>query len=269
MAAGTATVNRRHDPARLAWRWAWLGAALGLVVALVLFAPARWLASLVQQVSQGRLLMHDARGTVWNGSAQLTLTGGVGSQDAAALPGRLSWQLTPGWLGAGMRLRADCCMPEPLRAHWQARWNGWQATLSDNVSQWPAEWLVGLGTPWNTLQVRGALHLSTQGLNLAWAAGRLVLTGQAQLDALNLSSQLSTLQPMGSYRFSLQGGASPTLAFQTLRGRLQLSGSGQWVGGQLRVQGEATAEPQYLDALSNLLNLIGRRDGARSIIKIG
>ena len=144
-----------------------------------------------------------------------------------------------------------------------------QVTLSDAQSQWPAGLLAGLGTPWNTIQPQGDLYLSTQGLTLAWAAGRLLLTGAAQLDAMNLSSHLSTLRPMGSYRFSLTGGTPVTLALTTLQGSLQISGSGQWVGGQLRFNGEASAVPEHQAALSNLLNLIGRRNGARSIIKVG
>jgi general secretion pathway protein N len=74
---------------------------------------------------------------------------------------------------------------------------------------------------------------------------------------------------MGSYRFSLTGGTPVTLALTTLQGSLQISGSGQWVGGQLRFNGEASAAPEHQAALSNLLNIIGRRNGARSIIKVG
>ena len=74
---------------------------------------------------------------------------------------------------------------------------------------------------------------------------------------------------MGSYRLTLQGGAAPTLALQTLQGDLQLSGSGQWVGQRLRFSGEASAAPEREGALSNLLNIIGRRNGARSLITLG
>ena len=97
----------------------------------------------------------------------------------------------------------------------------------------------------------------------------MVLEGQAQLDALSMSSRLSTLRPMGSYRLTLQGGATPTLGLQTLQGALQLSGSGQWVGQRLRFTGEASAAPEREGALSNLLNIIGRRNGARSLITLG
>ena len=91
----------------------------------------------------------------------------------------------------------------------------------------------------------------------------------AQLEATGLSSRLSTLKPMGSYRMTLNGGATPTLRLETLEGSLQLSGTGQWVGSRLHFNGVASAAPEREAALSNLLNIIGRRSGARSIITLG
>lgn len=264
--------TRRGAPAggRSAWGWALAGALLGALPALAVFAPAQWLASTVARASGGQVQLAQARGTVWNGSAQLVLTGGLDSQDAAALPGRLNWQLRPTW-GGGVRalVRAACCTPEPLRLQVQPRWGGAQLTVQDNQSQWPAALLTGLGTPWNTLQLQGQLALHTSGLNAEWASGRMLLAGQLQLDALALSTRLSTLRPMGSYRLLLEGGAVPTLQLTTLNGALQMQGSGQWVGKRLRFEGEATAEPEREAALSNLLNIIGRRRGARSLITLG
>ena len=94
------------------WGWAAWGGALGLAGALLLFAPAHWLGGAVAQASRGQLLLNDARGTVWNGSAQLVLTGGQGSVDTAALPGRLEWRLRPRWeIGrASCRERVSNCV---------------------------------------------------------------------------------------------------------------------------------------------------------------
>ena len=91
-------------------RWALLGAVLGGLIAAVVYAPAAWLANTVQDATGGRLLLADARGTVWNGSAVMVLTGGAGSRDASALPGRLNWTL--GLDGAAFALRARhlCCI---------------------------------------------------------------------------------------------------------------------------------------------------------------
>ncbi|WCM92501.1 type II secretion system protein N [Acidovorax sp. NCPPB 2350] len=249
--------------------WALAGCLLGALPALLTFAPAQWLAQGVERVSGGQVLLAQARGTVWTGSAQVVLTGGHGSADQAALPGRLQWQVRPAWTGLRALLSADCCTAAPLAARITPRWGGVHVAIADGQSQWPAAVLSGLGTPFNTLQPQGQLALRTQGLALDSAAGRLVVEGQAQLDALGMSSRLSTLRPMGSYRLALRGGEVTTLTLSTLDGALRLTGSGRWIGQRLRFEGEATAAPEREGALANLLNIIGRRTGARSLITVG
>ena len=261
--------SRTMSPTRTPWTWALSGAALGLLLALLLFAPARWLSLPLQAATGGQLLLGDARGTLWNGSSELTLTGGPGSSDSSTLPGRLAWRLQPGWGQLHISVLADCCMQTPLALELLPRWGGAQLRMADQRSQWPALLLTGLGTPWNTIRAEGQLALSSQAFSAQWVHGRLALQGQLQIDAVDMASRLSTLRPMGSYRFVLAGGDTPRLDLSTTQGSLQLSGSGQWTDGRLRFEGEASAAPGRQDALSNLLNIIGRREGARSIIKVG
>ena len=251
------------------WAWACWGAALGLLAALALFAPARWLAASVADATGGRVLLDDPRGTVWDGSARLLLAGGAGSNDVTALPARLDWRILPAWNGLRAELNASCCTSQPLALRATPRWGGATLRLGDQRSQWPAAVLAGLGTPWNTLQIDGDLLLSTQGLSVEWVQGRLAVAGRAELTASRVSSRLSTLKPMGSYRITLTGGSPSTVRLETLDGALRLAGDGQWVGSRLRFRGIASAAPDREAALSNLLNLIGRRAGPRSIITIG
>ena len=252
------------------WGWAITGALTGLLLALLLFAPARWLAALVRQASGEQVTLFAPRGGFWQGSAQLVLSGGPGSRDQAALPGPVTWRIRPTWTGVALQLSAACCTPQALNISLTpAGWGGVRLLVADAQSSWPAGLLAGLGTPWNTVQVQGQLVASTTGFQAEWIKGRLSLTGRVQLDATQISSRLSTLQPMGSYRVTLQGGPSPSLQLETLDGSLQLSGQGQWVDQRLRFEGVASATPENVEALSNLLNIIGRRNGARSIIKVG
>ncbi|HYD76812.1 type II secretion system protein N [Ramlibacter sp.] len=261
--------NRLASAPAAPWRWAGGGLLLGLVFALLLFAPAQWLAARVAGATGGQVLLQDARGTIWNGSARMVLTGGPGSSDAAALPSRLQWRLRPAATGAHVVLTTECCTPEPLALDWRFGWNARTLRVADGRSQWPASLLTGLGTPWNTLQLEGQLDLRTESLLLQWAEGRLSVAGQAVLTAERVASRLTTLRPMGSYKLALTGGDVPALRLSTLDGPLRLSGNGQWVASKLRFTGEASAEPEREAALSNLLNIIGRRDGARSIITLG
>jgi general secretion pathway protein N len=245
-----------------------LGALLGLLSALVLFAPARWLTGSIESATGGRLLLAEPRGTVWSGSAQLSLTGGAGSTDAIALPSRVDWTLRLAPTGLVAQLATECCAARPVVLRIRPRWGGSEIQVSDSQTQWPAALLAGLGTPWNTLQLDGNLVLETRGLSVEWVEGRLSVAGRAELAAQRMSSRLSTLRPMGSYRMTLLGGDTPTLTLDTLEGSLNLSGRGQWVGSRLRFSGTASAAPDREVALTNHLNFMGQGFGARSIITI-
>ncbi|HSW16823.1 MAG TPA: type II secretion system protein N, partial [Ramlibacter sp.] len=180
------------------------------------------------------------------------------------------WRMRPDLAGVRLQVTTDCCAPQPIKLRLSPRWGGGSVTVADGAaSQWPASLLAGLGTPWNTLQFDGDLQLSTRGFAVEWTEGRVRMEGQADVQALRMASRLSTLRPIGSYRVSVTGGATPGVQLSTLEGALQLRGNGQWVASKLRFSGEASAEPDRAAALDNLLNIIGRREGARSVITIG
>lgn len=256
-----------------AWRYAVGGALLGLVTAAVLWAPAQWLAWGVAQASQGQVQWLSPRGTVWQGSAQLLLSGGIGSRNPQALPGRLHWTLAPNWNGLRLGWQADCCTTETGKLQVALGWNTVSVQTSDHRSNWPAALLIGLGAPWNTLQAQGQLQLRTEALQLHWAQGRLQMQGLAELSLNQMSSRLSPVKPMGSYRVALtgtpEGTPTPNLALSTLQGPLLLSGQGQWVGQRLRFTGEASAAEGHEAVFDNLLNILGRRQGARSVLSLG
>lgn len=255
-------------------RWAATGALVGALLGVLAFAPAAWLAHAVQTGSDGQVIFNDARGTVWSGSAVPVLSGGTGSRTATALPGRLHWAL--GWDGGALalRLRHACCLHGEPVLHLRPGIGRLRIELPvapEALGEWPAAWLAGLGTPWNTLQLAGALRLRTPGLALERVQGRWRIEGQATLDVDDLASRLSTLPSLGSYRLQLSGDAvgAAQLALSTADGPLQLHGAGQWAGAGLHFRGEARAEEGAERALDNLLNIIGRRQGARSLIAIG
>lgn len=260
--------------ARAPWRAAACAALLGLLLATVLFAPARWLAMALDAGSGGRVQLANPRGTVWTGQADLLLTGGPGSRDQAALPQGVRWRLAPTWTGGPalrLALHMPCCTPEGVTSRLRPVAGGFEWTLEAGQSRWPTAVLAGLGTPWNTLQLAGELRLDSPGLRVRWVQGRTQLAGSLRVDALGLSSRLSTLAPLGSYRLTLAApdGDNTQLTLDTLNGALVLTGEGQWVGGRLRFKGEAQASQDHEAALSNLLNIVGKRSGRRSLIALG
>lgn len=263
--------NHLHTPP---WRSAVIGLLCGLVISLVVMAPARWLNGTVIDLTGGRLRWHDIQGTVWSGSAQWALSDGMESKNELAIPGRISWawsiHLQPRPT-LELQLSMPCCSANPISA---------QLVWADSLPQLmvqdipatsplriPAKLLSALGAPMNSLQPEGTLALSGQSIrvplrNASWS-------GQLQLDIENLQSSISTLQTLGSYRLQIQGGSETTLELSTIKGGLILQGQGQLLGGRWHFQGFGQASPENEAALSNLLNIIGRRQGSRSIIQIG
>jgi general secretion pathway protein N len=257
-------------------RWGVAGALVGALLALPLFAPAAWMASAVQSASGGRVLLLAAEGTVWNGSALPALAGGEGSRDASLLPSRVHWRLRPAWDGLRLHLTQACCLTGELAMRIKPGLGRVALDIPPapgGLGQWPAAWLAGLGTPFNTLQLGGSVRLATGGLTVESVQGRWRLTGGADVELLNVSSRLSTLDTLGSYRVALRGGQAgsdnATLTLDTIDGALRLSGSGQWAGSKFRLRAEARAADGQEGALTNLLNIIGRRQGALSVIAIG
>ncbi|MFO1339700.1 MAG: type II secretion system protein N [Burkholderiaceae bacterium] len=267
-----------HAGAPRLGRWAVGGALLGGALALLAFAPAAWLADAVSSASNGRLLLAEAEGSLWHGSALPVLTGGPGSKDAAVLPSRLDWSLSPFFGGLRLKLSQGCCIEPGLELELRPGWNRLSMTVKPapaGVGHWPAAWLEGLGAPWNTLRPGGQLRVATQGLTLESQAGAWTVRGRADLDWLQASSRLSTLDALGSYRIGLAGAAEgaaaarPAISLRTLDGALQLTGNGQWTERGIKFNGDARAAPGFEPALNNLLNIIGRRNGASSVISIG
>lgn len=257
-------------------RWAIGGALAGALLAAITYAPASWLANALFDLSGERLLLADAQGSIWTGQAVVVLAGGPGSRDASALPGRLQWKLRPSWRGLKLRARQECCLNGELKLELRPTLSGFTLLLParpDGIGRWPARWLSGIGTPFNTLQLGGTLQLATPDvLTLQVVQGRARLSGTVDLTLQGISSRMSPLDQLGSYKLLVrgdEGSAGAQLNLQTLDGALRLAGDGQWTGARLRFRGQADAAPGQEGALANLLNIIGKRQGALAVISIG
>jgi general secretion pathway protein N len=148
------------------------------------------------------------------------------------------------------------------------------------LGQWPMGWLEGRGFPWNTIHPGGVLTLSTHNLSFALKGGHWSTLGSAQAEVRQASSRLTTLDSLGTYRVLIQpdpstqirpgDGATRDLVWiSTLDGALLIDGRGLIGATGVRIRAEAHAAPGSEAALNNLLNLIGRRNGASSAISIG
>jgi len=148
------------------------------------------------------------------------------------------------------------------------------------LGQWPMGWLEGRGFPWNTIHPGGVLTLSTHNLSFALKGGHWSTLGSAQAEVRQASSRLTTLDSLGTYRVLIQPDPSTQLQpgegatrdlvwISTLDGALLIDGRGLIGATGVRIRAEAHAAPGSEAALNNLLNLIGRHNGASSAISIG
>ena len=250
------------------WWAALSGALLGLVLVLVYFAPALWLSLAVARLSGERVILAEPVGRIWAGSARLVLTGGAGTQSAVVLPGRVSWRAALAGLSLRVDMRPECCAVQPVQLLIKPGLRQHAVNIQYLDLDLPAYLLTGLGTPFNTLGFKGRLIVRSKALDLRLQGAQWQLQGDADMQLLQLSSSLSTLPELGNYQLGLKGGAVPSVSLATQSGALLMQGAGKWQDGRFGFDGEASAAEGYEAALANILNIIGRRDGARTRIKI-
>ena len=232
--------------------------ALTVVLTLLVFFPATWVGSLVEQRTGGRLTLGDAQGTLWRGSA---FVGGAASGDSPVtplLPGRFSWRISSLALVGMVDLQLENSEALAQPVNFKGGWSQW--TLSPSALLLPAEGLSGLGAPLNTIAPSGAMRLSWTGLELSLAERQIAVNGRTTLEMTDMASRLSAIRPLGSYALALDWtGQQAQLTLSSVKGPLLLSGKGSLNNGRLRFSGQAEAAKGQEDALANLLNLLGQR----------
>lgn len=247
---------------RIAAALPWLGiAAVSCVAMLLALFPAAWVTPQVAKATQGHVNFIDPQGSLWNGSATLMLAAGTDASGATVLPGRVEWQTAFWPLLTGrfhVSVRQTDAMPKPTTL--DATWGGAKLSASDIAL--PAALLSGLGAPFNTLDLKGTVHV-------AWTEWHLIrknLFGRFDVTLNDMVSRVSQVKPLGSYRILLQAqGAASTLDLSTLKGPLLLSGHGTITANGTSFHGEASSAPQERDNLGGLLNLLGRPTGTGTV----
>jgi general secretion pathway protein N len=264
--------------------WIVAGCVAGLLAVLWVVAaqaPAAWVDLALLRLTEGRVRLADATGTVWAGRGRLVLadvegrdrrSDGVRAAAASSatvpgvvLPGAFRWQLSPWPLLVGMldaRIEHDS-MGRPALVTGRAD----ELRISPGTLTLPPVDLDRLGSPWNTIRPAGTLTVSWE--NVTLRSGR--FDGRASIELAEAASALTPVRPLGTYRIEVVGsGAQARVGMTTLSGPLKLQGQGTWdVRGGLRFTAEARADASEQDRLQTLLGLLGVRDGERTIIRIG
>ena len=222
------------------------------LITLLITAPASLLDRYMQYVSRGRLVLANASGTIWHGSA----TPALRSQE-----GRLIALQTLHWDVAALSMLTG-------KIKVLLQWNGlptakaMEAALSfDQIELHhalfllPARMLSEISPILKPSQLRGQLKLQSEHLIFS----RHGIDGSAIIDWQQASSALSSIDPLGNYHLTLNGaGESINIGLATTSGALLLEGQGSWSAARgLEFHGKAHASPGNQDNLSELLHHIG------------
>ena len=266
--------------------WSWTSRIAAVVVGLfvmiavvVATAPANWLAQFLAARTQGRVLLADARGTIWSGNAVLALGSpvtedrnemrGAGEDGARlALPGRISWTLQiVRTLAPVLHLTHDGVLLQPV----ELRYSDGDLAISAGAAVLPTSMLRLAGTPLNTLQPEGRSEMRW-GATRIDARGRLI--GEGTVGIADLALAVSPVKPLGDYRVAWTSNANGlTWQIATEHGPLELNGSGSVSGRrvQMRVTAKAAADAPPADAarLKTLLNTIGTHGGTEAVMEMG
>jgi general secretion pathway protein N len=250
-----------------------VAAALLAALGVMLWqAPASYLSSALSRASGGRVELGEVEGTVWRGQGALLLDPGGGHAGGRTrLPGTTRWRVAALPLLFGnlhVELANPAVLEAPLDLHLDRARNG---SLEADRLRLPAEALVGLGAPWNTVEPGGQLTLEWDTLRLS--AGE--LRGGLRLQWDGASSRLSPVVPFGSYRVECDGvfpGAQ--LSLRTLAGPMEMNGDGTIdADHRLQFRGTARVRPGTDAAtatqLAGLITLLGPRDGDAAVLNFG
>jgi general secretion pathway protein N len=227
------------------------------------------MSTVLEKQTGGRLSLGDAQGTLWNGSAFLGGAPGNGAAVAPLLPGRFSWRVSPlalvGRVDAALAQTHALSQPVRVPGTRNAR------SVSPAAITMPAERLVALGAPLNTLQPSGRMTLSWQPLQIARQGQQVAMTGAMQLLLDDIASRLSPIRPLGAYKVTLDWrGQQAQMLLSSIHGPLLLSGAGSLDRGRMKFSGRAQAEAGQEQRLANLLNLLGQRrsEGGKDYISL-
>ncbi|MDR6492840.1 type II secretion system protein N [Paraburkholderia sp. 22099] len=236
-------------------------AVLSAAVVMLALLPAAWITPQFARQTRGHVNLVDPAGSLWHGSATLMLAAGSDMSAPTLLPGRIEWRTSFWPLFTGrvrMTMRQSEAMPEPITVDATPR----SATVTPGELAVPASLLSGLGAPFNTLDLQGEVRLSWSD----WRSFNKEAFGQLTVTLNDVSSRVSPVKPLGSYRVLFQAqGASSTVELTTIKGPLMLDGSGTVSAASTSFRGTASAAPEARDILAGLLNLLGRPSGPGTV----
>lgn len=239
-----------------------LSLALVMTITIVIYQfPVSIVSGFLGSRTECRVLLHQAIGTIWNGSASLGFSEnqlvGDGCRKPTALTERFSWQTQCSLRKMVCRIEiASSALEKPIQIT-----NGFNQTqVSSGQLKVPTSILEAFGNPWKTLRPRGELIAHWDELQKGE-----INKGNIRIDLRNLSSPISFVKPLGSYEIKVNMTDSGTVFFlATVAGPLLLNGRGSYneiANDSLNFSGIASSSPESRESLIGLLSILGKKDG--------
>lgn len=258
----------------------WLALVIACLLVVLRQMPVSWVSGSLASQTACRVMLQQAIGTIWQGSAALAFsepnaTEG-GCRDPMSVTERFHWTTS-------CKLFSMSCNTEvqfaALEQTQKIEWSLGNTQIAANEIKLPANVLEGLGNPWSTLRPRGELgarwtdiHLSNVAAGslaqfTGLGAGNTPSSGVIRIIISNLTSPISPVKPLGGYEIAANiadTGMNWTLS--TTSGPLLLKGQGEFSnkagsGKGMQFSGEANASPESQESLIGLLSLLGKKDG--------
>lgn len=226
---------------------------LFFLLAAAILWPAASLAPWIDSASNGKLRLVSAEGRLWSGSGVLQARTGDSASwhSAQEIRWQLRWsELWRGQIGvdagfekgsAQARVGSDGIFIERLDASLSASLLG--ALLPGAVGRYG--WA-------------GSLNARSDGFGYSWQGG--IYRGEISLQWDDAAVAEIPGGELGDYRIRMVGeGQNLRFDLATMRGRLQITGSGELSANALRFNGEASAGGPSATQLHNLLRTLGRQ----------
>jgi general secretion pathway protein N len=223
--------------------------------AIVVAAPATVLDAELDRVSGGRLRLAEASGSLWSGAGQLEA---LDPGDRSGVARRVTWRFRPASLLRGHIVYevgvGDAAPAFPVTISLSG------LEIAKAEIDLPAA-VLGFAVPkLAALELTGEALIHVPQLSV----GRGQMRGGATLRWRNAGSVLSPVSPLGDYELRLQAdGREIHVVLRTLKGPIQIEGSGSWaLGERPAFAGTSRVPAEDRDRLAPLLRLIAVERGA-------
>ncbi|MEX2524387.1 MAG: type II secretion system protein N [Gammaproteobacteria bacterium] len=228
----------------------------GIIVylaAVMATAPSTLIDAGLQRVTDERLRLAEAQGTLWSGNGQLE----VRAENGQSIARQVQWRILPATLLRG-RLTIDVMLGRG-GGHFPVTLSPAGIELANVDLTLPAA-ALGLGIPeLAALGLTGELSIHVANLSLS----RDSIHGSALLQWHAAGSTLTTVSPLGDYEIQIEAdGERVQYLLSTNEGPLRLDGRGSWTHGSKPVfRGTAFVPDAYTQQLNPLLRLIAIERG--------